>query len=91
MKKFKVKISYEEYIEAENIQEATEKFWESKSDINTNVDNFIDGITSVEEILSNEEDMEYEYDDETKEGTWTEEEHKEAIKQFQLEDFNVEG
>lgn len=50
MKKYKIKISYEDEIEAENEQDALKRFWEEKNDIQTNVDNFIDDITSVEEI-----------------------------------------
>ena len=48
--KFKVKIEYEEEVEAKDEIEASEKFWESKNDIQTNVDNFIDEITTIEEI-----------------------------------------
>jgi len=50
MKKFRIKLNYEEEIEANSEDEAITKFWEEKNDIQTNVDNFIDGITSIKEI-----------------------------------------
>ena len=50
MKKFKIKISYEEERNAENEQQALEEFWDTQNYQQHNVDNFIDDITSVEEI-----------------------------------------
>ena len=49
--KYKIKINYESMpIEAKNEEEALNKFWEMQNDIQTNVDNFIDDITRVEEV-----------------------------------------
>ena len=48
--RYKIKINYEEIIKARTEEEAIELFWESKNDIQTNVDNFIEDITSVEEV-----------------------------------------
>jgi len=50
MKKYKIVISYEDEVEANSEEEAISNFWETKNDVNTNVDNFIDDITEIEEV-----------------------------------------
>ena len=50
MEKYKVKIEYEEIVEARNEEEASEKFWESKNDIQRNIENFIDDIILIGEV-----------------------------------------
>lgn len=52
--KYKIKINYEEELEANSQEEAMEVFWETKNDINTNIDNFFDDITSIEEVKGGE-------------------------------------
>ena len=53
--KYKIKINYEQEIEAKSKDEALSKFWEEKNDIQSNVDNFIDDIAEVKELKGVEE------------------------------------
>lgn len=61
-KLFRIKIEHECFIVANDEAEALENFWEMRNDVNTNLDNFIDDITSVDEIDEAEELLEEEED-----------------------------
>lgn len=59
MKKlFRIKIEHECFLVADNEEDALNNFWEMRNEVNSNLDNFINDITSVDEIDEAEELLE---------------------------------
>ena len=54
MKKYKIKIEYEEEVSADSEEQAIEEFWDRQNYQQHNVDNFIDEITTIEEVFDDE-------------------------------------